>query len=174
MNDDSRVHGRVLTLLLLLTFSLLWFLLSLVLVWPWLWQQICCICSSCCIDSDSSFVAWQEAGNYKLQLNEPLFFGRHVWSSVTSVQRRYFSLVQWSKTANMSKTSNNNLFFNSSLTPENIHVFIKQPYLHCVQTLSIHVIRRTGKTLKGILLTTFRDSYQKKIRWFTHFDGSIV
>ena len=90
------------------------------------------------------------------------------------VQRRYFSLVQWSKTANMSKTSNNNLFFNSSLTPENIHVFIKHPYLHCVQTLSIHVIRRTGKTLKGILLTTFRDSYQKKIRWFTHFDGSIV
>ena len=119
-------------LLLLLTFSLLWFLLSLVLVWP---NGHGC---------GSRFAA--SAPPAVLILIRPLLRGKrreiinfnltNLSFSVDTfeVQRRYFSLVQWSKTANMSKTSNNNLFFNSSLTPENIHVFIKHPYLHWVQT----------------------------------------
>ena len=83
-------------------------------------------------------------------------------------------LVKWSNTAtHWCKTPNNNLFLSTSFTPKNIHARFKQPYLHSVHTL-IHVIRRTGNTLKGILSSTFRDSYQKKIRWFTHFDGFMV
>ena len=151
---------RVLTFLL--TFPLLWFLLSLVLVWPWQEQQICCI--------DSFFVAWQGAGFIKLKLQTSHlsegsfdafwatfeFFRNNLCSTLLKHRTTIYYLFPHTHRINI------HLFFSSRQSFIALHSYPNTCYL----TNRRHVKRH--------ILDDIRDYYQKKIRWFTHFDGFNV
>ena len=117
---------------LLLTFSLLWFLLSLVLVWPWQWQpQICCIWCVCPVVLIRPLLRGKRREIINFNLTN-LSFGNAGLNLLkfnidTPGSPGLFNDL---KLQPDSKTSNNILFLSTSLIPKNINAYMELTYFH--------------------------------------------